>query len=60
MDLQSEYNKLKGKLKMLEEENISLSQNLEDLLLINILNNHPDKLPKSTVRPCLSELSSKE
>ena len=44
MDLQSEYNILKGKIKMLEEENISLSQNLEDLLLVNILNNQPAKV----------------
>ncbi|MHC1704952.1 MAG: ATP-binding protein [Tenuifilaceae bacterium] len=44
MDLNHEIKQLKGKLKMLEEENISLSQNLEDLLLVNILNNQSAKV----------------
>lgn len=44
MDLAREIELLNTKIKMLEEENISLSQNLEDLLLVNILNNQPAKI----------------
>lgn len=44
MEFEKERKSLQDKIKLLEEENYSLSQNLENLLLINILNNQPAKL----------------
>ncbi len=43
MEQGEEIKGLYAKINLLEEENYSLSQNLEDLLLINILNNQPAK-----------------
>ncbi|MFA6400623.1 MAG: ATP-binding protein [Salinivirgaceae bacterium] len=43
MSLEEDINDLRKKINLLEDENSSLSQNMEDLLLVNILNQHSVK-----------------